>query len=119
MAIDVVEDLKTRVLSLSPEDMRSLADFLGQEYTKKIASSKPSVPSKKVVVDEARSMETTEWLKLHQEQYEGQYVALVGTQLVGLGRTIRDAHIEAKSHGHPDAFLVYVPRRDGEYFGGW
>ncbi|HEV7798572.1 MAG TPA: DUF5678 domain-containing protein [Pyrinomonadaceae bacterium] len=59
------------------------------------------------------------WLKAHADEYAGQHVALDGDQLVGSGRTVRDARAAAKQNGYSQALLVHVPPREGGTWGGW
>lgn len=59
------------------------------------------------------------WLKSHREQYVGEYVALHGDVLVGHGRTIREAHEQAKENGVLQPFLVRVSAENEVLFAGW
>src|ERR1041384_4400375 len=56
--------------------------------------------------DEETRKRRLDWLKTHREEYAGQYVALAGDILVGHGRTMREAHHEAKKNGVEDPFVV-------------
>ena len=59
------------------------------------------------------------WLKENREKYAGQYVALNGGNLVGLGKTIREAHEKAKENGVEKPFLVRVSSENEILSGGW
>ena len=48
------------------------------------------------------------WLRENREKYAGQYVALDGNRLVGTGKTIREAHEQAKENGIKNPFLIRV-----------
>lgn len=59
------------------------------------------------------------WLKANREKYAGQYVALNGDKLVGKGKTIREAHEQAKQNGIEKPFLVRVSSENEILSGGW
>jgi hypothetical protein len=59
------------------------------------------------------------WLKAHREEYAGEYVALAGDVLVGHGRTIREAHDQAKERGFKDPFLVRLTSESEVLFAVW
>jgi hypothetical protein len=69
--------------------------------------------------DEATRARRLERLKAHREQNAGQYVALAGDVLVGHGRTIRDAHDQAKANGFENPFLVRLASESEVLFAGW
>ena len=69
--------------------------------------------------DDSTRARRLEWLKAHREEYAGQYVALAGDVLVGHGRTIREAHEQAKQKGVEDPFLVRLTSEREVLFAGW
>lgn len=64
------------------------------------------------------SVERMDWLKKNREKYAGKYVALNGNKLVGVGKTIREAHHEAKQNGVNNPFLVRVSSENETLSGG-
>jgi hypothetical protein len=58
-------------------------------------------------------------MKAHREEYAGQYVALDGDRLVGQGRTLAEAHTQARQNGVNDPFLVRLTSENEVLFGGW
>lgn len=69
---------------------------------------------------ESRRQEQMAWLKANAESYGGQYVALVGPQLISTGATFRAAHEAACAACCPDAFVTYLPKPDEVLeMGGW
>ena len=60
-----------------------------------------------------------EWLKEHRGEYAGNYVALKNGELVAVGRTIKEADLEAKEKGVEKPLLHYIPAADEEVWGGW
>jgi hypothetical protein len=59
------------------------------------------------------------WLKEHQAEYGDLYVALDGEQLVGYGKTYREAADAARKSEAQNPFIIHVPAPITEYFGGW
>ena len=69
---------------------------------------------------EVRRQQQMEWLKANAEAYGGQYVALVGAQLISTGKTFRAANEAAIAAGRRDAFVTYLPKPDEVLeIGGW
>ncbi|NOT59967.1 MAG: hypothetical protein HOP19_07045 [Acidobacteria bacterium] len=69
---------------------------------------------------ESRRQEQMAWLKANAESHGGQYVALVGQQLISTGATFRAAHEAACAAGCADAFVTYLPKPDEMLeMGGW
>jgi hypothetical protein len=63
--------------------------------------------------------ERLHWLKSHREEYAGQYAALDVVVLVGHGRTIREAHEQARQNGVENPFLVRPTSESDALFAGW
>jgi len=120
MATKLLNDLMQRSSGLSLSEKRRLALFLTEEVPKdnggtpefRLRLNAPEIHSK-------HREQYLAWLKAHQKEYGGQYVALHGERLLGSGQTIRDAARAAKENGCLQPFVVYVPRPEGEYWGGW
>ena len=60
-----------------------------------------------------------EWLKAHRREVAGMHVALQDGELVGQGKTLREANEVAQQNGAIKPLLTYVPREDEELWGGW
>ena len=112
MSSEVLEELKERAASLTPEEMRDLEAFLREQER---AKSKTPPPTDD---DAERQRKQTEWLKAHREEYAGRYVALVGDKLVGIGATIREAREQAKANGIAEPLLAFVSSEKDVLFGG-
>jgi hypothetical protein len=79
------------------------------------ASAQPSEATR-----ELRRQEQMEWLKVNAKQHGGQYVALVGNQLISTGKTFREANEAARAAGCREAFVTYLPKPDEVIeMGGW
>ena len=112
MSSEVLQELKERAASLTPEEMCDLEAFLREQVRAK--SKTPPIDD-----DAERHRKQTEWLKAHREEYAGRYVALVGDKLVGVGATIREAHEQAKANGIAEPLLAFVSSEKDVPFGGW
>ena len=53
-----------------------------------------------------------EWLRAHQSEYAGQYVALEGQRLVAHGKSFKEVATAARAAGVQDALVVFVERPD-------
>lgn len=112
MQTETLTHIKQQIVLLDEDSKKDLADFLAEEL---IAENK-SEPF--AFTDEDRERQT-EWLKRNREKYAGKYVALSGTSLVGEGKTLRDAHRQAKENGFQNAFVTFVYSEKDVPFGGW
>ncbi len=59
------------------------------------------------------------WMKEHEKEYAGQWVALEGDKLYGQGSTARQALTEAKKAGAKMPFIARIDSPDDLPFGGW
>lgn len=118
MATELLHDLMERSSELNQEEKERLARFLSEQVRSSDGDAEGIAPQSPQT-EPPKGQHATAWLKAHASEYAGQYVALNGDQLVGSGRTIRDAHVAAKRNGYPKAFLVHVPPAEGYTWGGW
>ena len=61
----------------------------------------------------------TIWVKEHRAEYQGKYVALKDGELIAVGKTIKEADVQAKEKGVEKPLLTYLFPLDEEPFGGW
>jgi hypothetical protein len=118
MATELLHDLMARSSELTMEEKQRLAQYLS-EQVENGNGDEDGVSAQKPQPDARKGQLSVGWLKSHSDEHAGQYVALDGDQLVGSGRTIRDAQTAAKDNGYPQALLVHVPPREGGTWGGW
>ena len=118
MATELLRDLMERSSELTLEEKEHLVRFLS-EQVKSSNGDDEGAPPQSPRTDPRKGEMAVAWLKAHAAEYAGQHVALDGDQLVGSGRTIRDAQTAAKRNGYPQALLVHVPPREGYTWGGW
>ena len=113
-----LEQIIDEARSLSYAEKRELRQALDAELERQ----EPHGPARLTQSngdDDATRTRRLEWLKAHREQYAGQYVALAGDELVGHGRTIREAHDQAKEKGVENPFLVRLTSESEVLFAGW
>lgn len=96
-------------------EKEQLAAFLDEQLQQ---AEKPSLDEAAHTDDEIRRRRLS-WIKAHREEYAGQYVALHGDVLVGAGRTIREAHEQAKGKGFKNPFLVRLTSEHETLSAGW
>jgi hypothetical protein len=118
MATELLHDLMARSSDLTLEEKQRLAQYLSEQI-KSSNGDEDGISPQMSRADPRKGQLSVAWLKAHADEYAGQHVALDGDQLVGAGRTIRDAHSAAKQNGCPQALLVHVPPREGGTWGGW
>ena len=100
-----LEALKQQATALTDEERQELMRFL---TSIDISTTNSAATHKNIGSKRQKHQLYLAWLKANREQYAGQYVALAGEQLVGQGKTLREAHQQAKRHGVTDPFLVRV-----------
>jgi hypothetical protein len=66
----------------------------------------------------SRLLEQT-WLKQHQSEYAGAWVALEGASLIAQGASPREVLEAAKAQGYEQPLVVHIPSGPALPFGGW
>jgi hypothetical protein len=110
--------LKKQLAPLSPQEKLELARFLTEQAKLDQAAEQGEAVIDLAAADVKRAQHMA-WLKAHREEYSGQYVALDGDRLVGVGLTIREAHEQARQHGVERPFLTQISSVNDAPFGGW
>ena len=113
-----LEQIIDEARSLSHAEKLKLRQALDLELEQQAAHDRQPTQSNNGDDDAIRE-QRLEWLKAHREEYAGQYVALAGDVLVGYGRTIREAHDQAKEKGVENPFLVRLTSESEVLFAGW
>lgn len=115
MSAKQLKSLKQQIAALPLPEKEQLAAFLDEQLQQ---TEQVSLTNAAHAEDETRRRRL-EWIKAHREEYAGCYVALHGDILVGSGRTIREAHEQAKSKGFPHPFLARVTSEHETLSAGW
>jgi hypothetical protein len=109
MATELFNELVSRASGLAPEERRRLARVLSQnDGNGETAFVEGERALNAAGLHSQKREQHIAWLKAHRNEYSGRYVALDGDQLMGNGRTIREATARAKENGCDSPFVVYV-----------
>lgn len=111
--IENLNQIKQQIVLLDEDEKQDLADFLADELKNKIITENAPAFS-----DEERRQQL-EWLKANREKYAGKYVALSAAELIGEGKTLREAREQAKQKGFQNPFVTFVYSENDVPFGGW
>jgi hypothetical protein len=103
----VLDEIIEKVPSLDDKERDYLMRFL-QKVESKSNSNGGKNPSPNI-----------EWLKIHRDEYAGNYVALKDGELIASAKTIKEVALKAKEKGVKNPFLHYIPAEDEEVWGGW
>ena len=107
MSSSQLETLKQQAATLSDEERREFVQFLSRAGIPGQDSDVPTAGDG-TETKQQQHRQHLEWLKAHREDYAGRYVALAGQQLVGQGKSLREAREQALQHGIKNPFLVRV-----------
>ena len=105
MSTELLDTLKQQAERLSAEEQHELAQYLKQRAATAPARHSGGQNNHSQALQRQQHMQ---WLKAHREEYAGRYVALDGDRLVGQGKTLREAHQQAKAQGIAEPFLMRV-----------
>lgn len=117
MSVELVETIKQQLSRLSVQERNEIERFMAeQKKLDRIPATSPQATADR----ELRRQQQMAWLKANAGQFGGQYVALVGDQLIAVGRTFRAASEAARAAQRNDAFVTYLPKPDEVLeIGGW
>ena len=131
MELGKLETIKQQIVRLSPPEKSELARFFQEQQhqdqlwsvtVKPEVPDAPDAPDAPNAIDAAadhKRQQQMAWMIAHREAYAGQYVALDGDRLVGQGRTLAEAHRQARQQGVSVPFLVRLTSEHEVLFGGW
>ncbi|MDQ3688284.1 MAG: DUF5678 domain-containing protein [Acidobacteriota bacterium] len=115
MSAELLKSIKQQIAALPLSEKEQLAAFLNEQLQH---IGEPVITDAAGDEDAIRRRRLA-WIKAHREEYAGQYVALHGDVLVGVGRTIREAHWQAKEKGFKNPFLVRLTSENETLSAGW
>ena len=115
MSSELLKSIKQQIASLPLPEKEQLAAFLSEQLRQ--TNEQASITN--VTGSDDIRQRRTEGIIAHREEYAGQYVALEGDSLVGAGRTIREAHEQAKEKGFKNPFLVRITSEHETLSAGW
>lgn len=115
MSAIAVEDIIAQVNQLPAKEREKLIAKLSQESEAKLMIP----PSRIISFNEPyidRTLES-EWMKQHEREYIGQWVALKGDQLIAHGAAAKEVFAKARELGIHDALVCLVEDPDQPYIG--
>jgi hypothetical protein len=118
----VLDEIIEKAAQLSDAERRELIQLLQEQEKKSKSDNSLSISSVSVILESYNKKNpdlNIEWLKKHQSEYPGNYVALKDGELVAFGKTIKEADIKAREKGIKKPLLHYIPAEDEEVWGGW
>lgn len=101
-----VEDIIAQVNQLPAKEREKLIAKLNQEIETEYV-----VPEGRLIRTDAPFIDRTqefEWLKQHEREYFGQWIALMGDQLVAHGTVAKEVFAKARERGYPRAMFILV-----------
>lgn len=72
-------------------------------------------------MDDPTSFRSTEmeWLSLHKDEYRGEWVVIECTEVIARGKDGVAVYKAARDAGIAVPFLVHIPEKDPDPWGGW
>ncbi len=121
MSKELLDQLIQQVEKLTIAEKHLLSDHLLSKI-KQVETAPGShtlLSRQSVGADLERRKQHIQWLKDHQAEYAGQYVALDGYGLVAQGKTFVEVYQAAQKAGVKKPFVTHVFPPDSTIFGGW
>ncbi|HEX9962957.1 MAG TPA: DUF5678 domain-containing protein [Pyrinomonadaceae bacterium] len=118
----ILDEIIEKAAQLSDAERRELIQLLQEQEKKSKSKNSLSISSVSVLLESNNKKNpdsNIEWLKKHQSEYAGNYVALKDGEFVAFGKTIKDAELKAREKGVKKPLLHYIPAKDEEVWGGW
>jgi len=115
MSANTVENILAQVNQLPAADRGKLLTKLKREERRN-----PFVFHSKLISANAPYTDRTleyEWLKQHEHEYIGQWIALKGDQLLAHGGNAKEVSAKARELGVQDALILLVENPDLAYMG--
>ncbi len=105
MSAEILETIKRQAESLTAQEKLSLGNYLLEQ------AQTTHAPLYEETSEDKRRRGAA-WMKANREQYGGQYVALDGDLLIGVGNNYPEAARAAKAAGVSDAFVTFIYPHD-------
>lgn len=120
MSSITVEGILAQVNQLPPLEREKLIVELTQSDRNGKEGANYEVPEGRIIRTDAPFVDRTledEWLRLHEREYIGQWVALKGSELLAHGPVAKEVFARARSLGISDALFYLVEDPDIPYIG--
>ena len=114
MADVTFEKVLDVVKSLPAEERRRLRKWLAEEERKRASQTDNSASQPAL-----RREREMRWLRVHEAQFAGQWVALEGERLLSHGTDARKVYEEGRALAVNVPFMAYAESPDEAWMGGW
>ena len=121
MLTERVQTVLQEIETLNFDEKQSLIEYINKQ-SRMDAEAHLQRDHKSNVVNgqsEPEFSSELEWLREHRAEYGGQYVALVGDQVVANGLEPRTVLRNARNGGYAAPLIVRIEASDELPFGGW
>lgn len=121
MSVERLNEIKQQIRVLTLDEKQDLVAFLNEQMSldRKAEAPSSSVSKGRQEDFDPKRQQELEWIKQHRDEYAGQYVALLGDQLVAHANTLRELHRLVKESSVKRALFARIEARDELPFGGW
>lgn len=114
-----LDELIEQTEKLSSVEKQLLASYLLEKVKQEETLSHQTKSSSSPYDELQKRKQHIQWIKDHQTEYAGKYVALDGYCLVGEGNSYPEAYEMAKRAGINKPFITQVFAPNSVIFGGW
>ncbi|MFN0109883.1 MAG: DUF5678 domain-containing protein [Blastocatellia bacterium] len=122
MLTERVQSVLQQIETLNLDEKQSLVEFITLQERKGLAmqpnGQSERHPERDIEAEPEFNQELG-WLREHRHEYGGQYVALVGDNIVANGLEPRAVLHSARNAGYPSPLVVRLEAPDELPFGGW
>jgi hypothetical protein len=120
MNLERLNAIKQQLAALSADEKLDLAEFLKEQAQKdnEVEATATQTNGYEETPDPYRRREM-EWLKQHDQEYAGQYVAVLGDRLVAHADTLPELDRLIKASGVRRPVITRIKAPGEVLFGGW
>ncbi|MBL8193093.1 MAG: hypothetical protein JNM06_04675 [Blastocatellia bacterium] len=120
MSKELLSEIIQQTEKLSLFEKEFLANHLIEQLhdSKEVSHKTPNNEST-INNEIAKRKQHIQWVKDHQEEYAGKYVALDGYTLIAVGDSFAQVQQAAKQLGISKAFITQIFAPNSVVFGGW
>jgi len=121
LVVDISKDLETMLEAEAKRAGLSKDEFVREALREKISVGKngengnPATAGRITAIGlpVTDRMREYDWLKQHRREFAGQYVALLGSELIAADKNAKTVFREARARGAHNALVIYVEEQNG------
>ncbi len=119
MLSERVQTVLQEIETLNLDERQSLIEYINRQVQKDAEAKLSDNQSSNRENGEPEFYQELEWLREHRHEYGGQYVAIVGGNMIANGLEPRTVLRCAREAGHATPLIVRIEAPDELPFGGW